>query len=286
MGIDPHIWGPSAWYLFHIMTYFCPPDTSGNANTLLLYRQQYKTFFENLQNIVPCEICSQNYGYEYPKFPITSYLNSRDNIVNWLMQFHNNVNKRTNHLVFTRSMCDNLYSVANTNPDVIDYKKIFFFCDLIIDHAAMRLSAVQLRAYRTFFTIFGEIMSNGTTFGKLFKNILRKYPMNKYCVGGQQLKTWYAKYKQQWQVPVVAMANYNYNDFVRPYIIGQIVANNANNTNNSVKLVKVIGGNVDNNSNNSNKSMIKPVGLSVHKVTNNNNSNNNSNNIQWRFTIS
>ena len=85
--MDPNIWGPSAWFFLHSVSFTYPQNPSEEDKT------NYLTFFNSLQNILPCYKCSQNYKKHIEQYPIETALNSRDTMVNWLIKIHNEVNK-------------------------------------------------------------------------------------------------------------------------------------------------------------------------------------------------
>ena len=53
--MNPEIWGPSAWMFLHSVSLAYPknPDEEDRLN--------YGNFFNNLQPILPCQKCSNNY---------------------------------------------------------------------------------------------------------------------------------------------------------------------------------------------------------------------------------
>ena len=57
-------------------------------------KENYKHFFNSLQNILPCPKCREHYQKNIQDLPIQ--LNSRDELIQWLINIHNNVNKLNN----------------------------------------------------------------------------------------------------------------------------------------------------------------------------------------------
>tara|TARA_Y100000389_G_C17383210_1_gene475524 strand:+ start:677 stop:1114 length:438 start_codon:yes stop_codon:yes gene_type:complete len=92
--MDPEIWGPHAWVLLHTITLVYPHKPTNND------KQTYKNFFINLYNILPCDWCSHNYKIHLDKYPIDNYLNSKKNIVQWLINIHNETNKLLNKNIY------------------------------------------------------------------------------------------------------------------------------------------------------------------------------------------
>lgn len=81
------IWGPCAWKFLHTITFAYPESPS------LEEKRNHKLFFEQLQNILPCKICRQHFRENLKKYPIEYGLESRKDLIKWLVDFHNEVNK-------------------------------------------------------------------------------------------------------------------------------------------------------------------------------------------------
>jgi hypothetical protein len=85
--MNPEIWGPNAWIFLHTITLNYPNNPS------IYDKQYYKNFFMSLQTVLPCEWCSKNYKLHITKYPIDNYLNSKKDLVTWLILIHNEVNE-------------------------------------------------------------------------------------------------------------------------------------------------------------------------------------------------
>jgi len=55
-------------------------------------KDEYKNFFINLQNVIPCSVCKKNYIRHLNEHPIKDYLNTRKFLVYWVIDMHNMVN--------------------------------------------------------------------------------------------------------------------------------------------------------------------------------------------------
>ena len=53
--MNPEIWGPPAWTFLHSVTLAYPDNPSDRD------KSNYENFFNELQPILPCAKCSQNY---------------------------------------------------------------------------------------------------------------------------------------------------------------------------------------------------------------------------------
>tara|TARA_B100000401_G_scaffold432350_2_gene369586 strand:+ start:323 stop:847 length:525 start_codon:yes stop_codon:yes gene_type:complete len=110
--MDPEIWGPPAWIFLHTITLTYPhnPTTEDKKN--------YKLFFYNLANVLPCSHCSKNYLIHLKQLPIDSFLQNKKSLVYWLVQIHNLTNNNLKKNV-TFNMIDftekyrNIYNKTN-----------------------------------------------------------------------------------------------------------------------------------------------------------------------------
>jgi hypothetical protein len=91
--MEPEVWGPSLWKFLNIICLNYP-----NKPTLI-DRHNYSNFFNSLDNIIPCEACK--YHYKLYLKQNAPNLNSRNDLVLWIIDFHNHVNKRLNKRVYS-----------------------------------------------------------------------------------------------------------------------------------------------------------------------------------------
>ena len=83
--MEPNIWGPPAWTFLHSVTFLYP------ENPTVVDKQNYYLFFKSLKNVLPCPNCQEHYSINFEKFPIR--LEKRDDLIEWLIDIHNEVNK-------------------------------------------------------------------------------------------------------------------------------------------------------------------------------------------------
>jgi hypothetical protein len=87
--MNQNIWGPSMWFSLHTITFSYPLRPTEND------KSNYKIFFENFKNVIPCSVCKKNYIRHLKEHPIDNYLSCRKNIIYWLIDLHNLVNVET-----------------------------------------------------------------------------------------------------------------------------------------------------------------------------------------------
>lgn len=125
--MDPEIWGPNAWVLLHTITLVYPHKPTNND------KQIYKNFFTNLYKILPCDWCSHNYKIHLNKYPIDNYLNSKKNIVQWLINIHNETNKTLNkNIYFTYDNFITKYKEIYKQNNTSNYQILLLLIILII----------------------------------------------------------------------------------------------------------------------------------------------------------
>jgi hypothetical protein len=87
MQFPPSVWGPFFWHTIHIVALGYP------KNPTYTDKKCAKEFYESLAFLLPCSICREHYkGYLQEK-PISTFLDSRTDLIKWTIQIHNKVNK-------------------------------------------------------------------------------------------------------------------------------------------------------------------------------------------------
>jgi ATP-dependent Zn protease len=77
---------------------------------------KFKTFFLTIGEYLPCEKCRYNYTKHLQELPLTeTELSSRNNLIIWLFNLHNIVNKYLGKKEFTLNEFNNLYINNNNN---------------------------------------------------------------------------------------------------------------------------------------------------------------------------
>lgn len=89
-NFDPKIWGPSFWYILHLITFGYPDEPS------YIEQRGYHDFFINLQHVIPCLKCKKHYAQHIQEHPVGPFLNTKANLIRWLVELHNRVNQQLN----------------------------------------------------------------------------------------------------------------------------------------------------------------------------------------------
>jgi len=85
-GFSPKIWGPSAWKFIHTVALSYPD------NPTPFDKENYKSFFLSLQNVVPCGKCRDHYSKNIKDININNYLDNSSSLFLWTNKIHNLAN--------------------------------------------------------------------------------------------------------------------------------------------------------------------------------------------------
>ena len=110
--MEPNIWGPPGWTFLHTITFQCPENPTD------LDKQKYYTFFNSLKNVLPCPNCKEHYTENFENIPIR--LESREDLIEWLIDIHNEVNKKNNKRIYTYK---EVYDIYNKKYDLGESKE-------------------------------------------------------------------------------------------------------------------------------------------------------------------
>jgi len=143
-NISPELWGPSGWKFLHYVTFTYPNIPTPEEKII------YKNFFDFAGKVLPCMRCRGNYVNHQKKYPLDdSALESKINLVNWLINIHNEVNIMNNKRVYTfDDVIEEYFIKANKNEDTgsnIYNKTILYFLLIIVILVIIWLS---IKTYR------------------------------------------------------------------------------------------------------------------------------------------
>jgi hypothetical protein len=106
-------WGNAAWYLFHTLAAKLKPEHSTHAVEL------YSKIYEICSNL-PCPECSTHAVATLGKINPKN-IRTREDLIQLLWKFHNNVNTRIKKQSITMEECNQLYSRANTRNIILNF---------------------------------------------------------------------------------------------------------------------------------------------------------------------
>ena len=120
-----NVWGPSAWTFLHTITYNYPENPSDND------KKNYHNFFDSLQHVLPCDKCKGHYKQNIQKYDLNNSLDNRDDLVKWLIDIHNEVNKDTGKRVWSYSEVYNKYDNLH-NSNLVNKMIIFVILCIVL----------------------------------------------------------------------------------------------------------------------------------------------------------
>lgn len=116
------VWGPQLWHNIHCIALNYPKDPSKQD------KENYKIFYSNLDQIIPCSSCSIHYQENIQNFSMDQSLNTTMDLFNFTINFHNLVNEQTNKSFFSlddaiqlyQNTCSIYNGTASNVQDIID----------------------------------------------------------------------------------------------------------------------------------------------------------------------
>ena len=124
----PEVWGPGAWTFLHTITMLYPDNPNIDQ------KNHHRQLFENLKYTIPCEKCANHYVENLKKYPLDPALESKTLLTKWLIDIHNEVNKKNGKRVYSYEEVDEIYKdmYALNNYNIIVNNKINWNTILII----------------------------------------------------------------------------------------------------------------------------------------------------------
>lgn len=87
-GFQTSVWGPPLWHFLHIISFNFPVNPSP------IQRKQYHDFLMQLQNVLPCKYCRDNFTSNLQSIGYSeSVFDSRETFSEFMYSFHEEVNK-------------------------------------------------------------------------------------------------------------------------------------------------------------------------------------------------
>lgn len=84
---NPTVWGPPTWFFLHSMTLALDDDVPADQQAHI------KSLMNDLTAVLPCPSCGVNLAKHMKEHPIDMHLTKRKDMVKWMVDIHNMVNK-------------------------------------------------------------------------------------------------------------------------------------------------------------------------------------------------
>ena len=113
-------WGPHLWYLLHITSYnLKKTDNVGHLKEILFM----------LKQLIPCHKCRVHYCYNLQNNKVNK-INNKETAIEWLIDFHNIVNKHLDKKQISYITANNIYSKLK-----IDNERILYIINILNKYA-------------------------------------------------------------------------------------------------------------------------------------------------------
>ena len=102
---DKNQWGPRLWTILHTFSYnysIIPTEEEALNAT---------NFFNSICLLLPCDYCKNHCREFIQTYPPRT--ENRNNLINWVLLFHNNVNRRLYKQTWTREQLDSKFDTGN-----------------------------------------------------------------------------------------------------------------------------------------------------------------------------
>ena len=90
MALDPTVWGPFYWFVFHTIALTYP------ANPNETIKKKYYDFIQNIPLFLPIQTIGNKFSELLDKYPVAPYLDSQPSLVKWMHFIHNKINVSIN----------------------------------------------------------------------------------------------------------------------------------------------------------------------------------------------
>jgi len=138
--LSKETWGPHLWHSIHFIALGFPNNASS------IDKRNYKNFYINLVNIIPCEECSKHFANNLNNFKIDNYLESKNKLFEWTVIMHNEVNKILGKKIW--SVEEALKHYQNFNIKLEETKKCFNKAYLIIILLLIVIIFILIKKYK------------------------------------------------------------------------------------------------------------------------------------------
>lgn len=124
--VNPNLWGPHGWKFMHYVALGYPDKPT------LQDKNNYKFFYNNLTNILPCKKCKIHYSKNIKDNPIDNNLDNKNDLFEWTVDIHNMVNRENNKTVYTYEQAYNIYNKQYIEKYDEIYKLIILILILLL----------------------------------------------------------------------------------------------------------------------------------------------------------
>ena len=126
---NPNVWGKSGWFFMKSIASAYP------SRPTIVEKENYKNFFNNIGNVLPCSLCSENWNRHLQINPLTeTQLFNNYQLFKWVNDQENLVKILNNKdpVSYQKSVEEFNNKYLNYNRDNLDNKTKFFYFVIIL----------------------------------------------------------------------------------------------------------------------------------------------------------
>jgi hypothetical protein len=86
--MDSTIWGPHYWFVLHSIAFHYPVHPTS------IIKKIHHRLIYNLHEFIPNKTIATTFEKMLKKYPVTPYLDSRQDFIKWMHFIHNKINER------------------------------------------------------------------------------------------------------------------------------------------------------------------------------------------------
>jgi hypothetical protein len=95
--MDPTIWGPHYWFIMHTVAFHYP------VHPTAIQKKIHYRWIHHLPELIPNKSIGSMFSDLLQQYPISPYLDTRDDFILWTHHIHNVVNQKLNKPTMTLS---------------------------------------------------------------------------------------------------------------------------------------------------------------------------------------
>jgi hypothetical protein len=163
---------------------------------------EYKTFFTNLKNVLPCIYCRVSFTEYIEELPVDGFLESQEQFFSWLYHIHNKVNNKLRGQGLIEWINPSLDSVAErykyidgdmTNCHVREQSLMgwnFLYCVAFVfpEHGMDDALTSTYHGYIVFFNLLRYLLPG--KYQTLYKEYITAHPIMEVLKDRESIKQW------------------------------------------------------------------------------------------------
>jgi hypothetical protein len=184
----PELWGRYGWHLLHTIAQHCNVKNCIEKNV-----DHFYNFFKSLKTMLPCFKCQEHYKslMSHNSLRLRKYMkHNRKNIIEWVYDLHENVNRDLNKNKFPLKRVIKTY-------EKIDHDEIFKFIEISIYELPAKLCMTDIQNIQLFFTSLQNIFPCDGCRIRL-KRIVKDHPLTDIYTKEDMIE-WYKNIKEKWE---------------------------------------------------------------------------------------